>query len=133
MHSVLLVIFAIASTSPCTNGCLATSSYALKSHSAVKPDLICCASQPLVGEGQLGPTGVYVPSSSFKTAELKSLMAEQYEMPPEEVEKAIEFAESEEYVDIYCFTYCITGGPMEPTAFKVAGLQGMDKDAILQW
>ena len=89
--------------------------------------------QPLVGEGQLGPTGVYVPSSSFKTPELKAQMAEQYEMPPEEVEKAIEFAESEEFVDIYCFTYCITGGPMEPTAFKVAGLQGMDKDAILQW
>ncbi len=83
-------------------------------------------------EGQLRE-GVYIPSSRFKTEELKKQMAEFYDMPEEEVEKAIEFAESEEYVDIYCFTYCITGGPMEPTAFKVAGLQGMDKEAILQW
>lgn len=89
--------------------------------------------QPLVGEGQLGANGVYVPSSSFRTPQLKAQMAEQYDMAEEEVEKAIDFAESEEYVDIYCFTYCITGGPMEPTAFKVAGLQGMDKEAILQW
>lgn len=81
----------------------------------------------------MGPTGVYVPSSSFKTAELRKQMAEAYDMPENEVEKAIEFAESEDFVDIYCFTYCITGGPMEPTAFKVAGLQGMDKEAILQW
>ena len=83
-------------------------------------------------EGQLRE-GVYIPSSGFKTDELRKQMAEFYDMPEEEVEKAIEFAESEEYVDIYCFTFCITGGPMEPTAFKVAGLQGMDKEAILQW
>ena len=84
-------------------------------------------------QGLLGPTGVYVPSSGFKTSQLSRHMVEKYDMPEEEVQKAIDFAESEEFVDVYCFTYCITGGPMEPTAFKVAGLQGMDKEAILQW
>ena len=84
-------------------------------------------------QGLLGPTGVYVPSSGFKTSQLSKRMVEKYDMPEEEVQKAIDFAESEEFVDVYCFTYCITGGPMEPTAFKVAGLQGMDKEAILQW
>lgn len=87
----------------------------------------------LSSKGSLGPTGVYVPSTGFRTSELRKRLAEKYDMPEKDVEKAMEFAESEEYVDVYCFTYCITGGPMEPTAFKVAGLQGMDKEAILQW
>lgn len=58
-------------------------------------------------------------------------MAEKYDIPEAEIKKAVEFAETEEYVDVYCFAYCITGGPMETTAFKTAGLEGMDKEAIL--
>ena len=84
-------------------------------------------------EGFLGPTGVYVPSTGFRTPSLLQRMKEKYDIPEEEIKKAMDFAESEEYVDVYCFTYCITGGPMEPTAYKIAGLQGMEKDAILEW
>ena len=76
-------------------------------------------------------TGVYRPSRGFRTPALLQRMVVKYDIPEDEIRKAMEFAESEEYVDVYCFAYCITGGPMETTAFKTAGLEGMDKDAIL--
>ena len=76
---------------------------------------------------------MWAPSTDFRTSELRQELAKKYNMPVEDVQEAMEFAESEDYADVYCFAYCITGGPMNPVAFKVAGLQGMEKEAILQW
>ena len=63
--------------------------------------------------------------------ECREALAAAYGLQSQLVQTALDFAETEEFADLYCFAYCLTGGPMKD-AFAQATMHSFSKGNLLE-
>ena len=64
-------------------------------------------------------------------AECREGLAADYGLPPQVVQEALDFAETDKFADLYCFTYCLIGEDMKD-AFAQATLHSFNKCYLLE-